>query len=369
LSAEATPLEALALELIRIPSVTGAERTIADHVETWAKARGFDRVERAGDNLALRARPHRGDAPRLLLLGHLDTVPVSDENPPRLEGERLYGLASSDMKGADALILHLLEASLGREPRYDLDAVLYAKEEGPFVDSGMPEIAAAAPDFFRGVDLAVAMEPTDNHIELGCLGTLHATVHFEGKRAHSARPWEGRNAIHLSAPFLQALASLEPRDVTYDGMGFREVCSATMIEYDGARNVVPGGCDVNVNFRFGPDRSREEAVAWLTTLVADTVGAEAVQHGDVTVVVTDLCPSGRVCLDNPLLQELRAAVPEGTAMRAKQAWTDVGRLSEMGIDALNFGPGSGSQAHQVGEYCLRKTLESARGVMESWLGL
>jgi succinyl-diaminopimelate desuccinylase len=355
--------------LIRIPSVIGNERAIADHVQAWAEDRGLHEVVRADDNLALRPRAPREDRPRLLLLGHLDTVPVSDENPARLEGDRLYGLGASDMKCADALILHLLEQCLEQEPRYDVTAVLYACEEGPFDESGMPEIVAAAPWFFEGVDLAVAMEPTDNHIELGCLGTMHGRVRFEGRRAHSARPWEGRNAIHMAAPLLERLAAAEPRDVDFDGLRFREVLSATMVEYSGARNVVPGACDVNVNFRFGPDRTREEAVAWFSSFVAEAVGADAIRDGLVGITVTDVCPSGRVCSDNPLLDSLRAAAPDSTQVRAKQAWTDVGRLSEMGLDAVNLGPGSGSQAHQVGEYCLRANLEAARELMESWLGL
>ncbi len=362
-----TPLEALALELLRIPSVIGAEADLAAWVESWATERGLHRVVRAGDNLALQPRPFRAGVPRLLLLGHLDTVPKSDENTPRLEGDRLYGLGATDMKAADALILHVLERALETEPRYDVAAVLYAREEGPFDESGMPEIVAAAPDLFDGTTLAIAMEPTDNHIELGCLGTLHAKVRFHGQRAHSARPWEGRNAIHMAAPFLSALAALEPRDCTYDGLLFREVCSATMVSYEGARNVIPGGFEINVNFRFAPDRSRSEAVAWLTTLVNENVGLAAIEAGDVTIEITDLCPSGRVCGQNPLLATLREAAGEGLPTRAKQAWTDVGRLSEMGLDALNFGPGSGSQAHQVGEWCSRTRLEDARRVMEQWL--
>jgi succinyl-diaminopimelate desuccinylase len=367
--APATPLETLALELLGIPSVIGQERSLADHVEHWTTTRGMERVVRAGDNLAIQPRPFRPGVPRVLLLGHLDTVPVSDDNPARLEATRLYGLGSTDMKCADAVILHVLAKSLEQAPRYDLSAVLYAREEGPYDESGMPEIVAAAPDLFENVGLAIAMEPTDNHFELGCLGTMHARVRFLGQRAHSARPWEGRNAIHLAAPFLSALAALPPRDIEYDGLAFREVCLATMLDYEGARNVVPGQLDVNVNFRFGPDRSRSEAVAWLTAFVHNAMGAEAVSKGDVTITVTDLCPSGRVCADNPLLATLREAAGGDKSLRAKQAWTDVGRLSEMGIEAINFGPGSGSQAHQVGEFCLRSNLEASRVAMEAWLAL
>lgn len=369
MSSDVSPLEQLALDLIRIPSVIGNEAAIADHVEGWARTSQMHRVVRAGDNVAIQPRAFRPGARRLLLLGHLDTVPVSDPNPARVEGDKIYGLGASDMKCADALILHLLDRARAVKPRHDLLAILYAKEEGPFDESGMPELAAAVPELFQDVDLAIAMEPTDNHLELGCLGTMHAAVRFLGRRAHSARPWEGLNAIHAAAPFLEALAALEPRDLVYDGLRFREVCSATMVSYEGARNVIPGACEVNVNFRFGPDRSREQAVAWLEAFLREAVGDAALETGAVTMAVSDLCPSGAVCMDNELLAELRAAAPAGTEVRAKQAWTDVGRLSEMGMDAINFGPGSGSQAHQVGEWCLRERLEAARAILTGWLGL
>jgi succinyl-diaminopimelate desuccinylase len=367
LTAHASPLESLALELLGIPSVIGGEAALADHVEARARARAFEQVVRAGDNLLLLPRPLREGRPRLLLAGHLDTVPESAPNPPRIEGDRIFGLGSSDMKCADALILHLLERAVEEEPALDLCGVLYAREEGPFADSGFPEIAPAIEEHVGRPDLAIAMEPTDNHLELGCLGTMHAGVSFHGQRAHSARPWQGRNAIHMAAPLLAALAALPPRECTFEGLRFREVASATMVDYDGARNVVPGRCEVNVNFRFAPDRSGTEAIAWVTGFVREAVGAEAIESGAVTIEIRDLCPSGAVCHDNAVFRSLRAALPAGTEVRAKQAWTDVGRLSETGIDALNFGPGSGAQAHQAGEWCSRETLRAAQAALEGWL--
>lgn len=367
MTAEASPLEALTLELLGIPSVIRSERALADHVEAWARARRFDGVTRAGDGLALRPRPLRGDRPRLLLLGHLDTVPPADENPPRLEGDRIYGLGSSDMKSGDALLLQLLARAVEHEPNVDLEGVLYAGEEGPYEGSGMPDIVTGSPATFEGVDLAIALEPTDNHFEMGCLGTLHAGVIFHGQRAHSARPWQGRNAVHMAAPLLSRIAALEPEDHVFDGLLFREVCSVTMLDYDGARNVVPGRFDLNVNYRFAPNRSLEEAQARFVELVRESVGADALARGDVTVEWRDLCPSGRVCIDNAVFQSLRDAAGPEVEVRAKQAWTDVGRLSVMGIDALNFGPGSSAQCHQAGEYCLRDRLEEARLLMERWL--
>ncbi len=364
MTADATELEQLALDLVSIPSVIGEEAAIAAYVQKWADSQDMHEVVRAGDNVAVQPAPFRDGVPRVMLLGHVDTVPPAGDNVARIEGDRIYGLGSSDMKCADALILHLLARAAKAPARFDLVGVLYASEEGPYDRSGMPEIVAAAPAFFEDVALAVAMEPTDNHVELGCMGTMHAWVHFDGQRAHSARPWEGRNAIHMAAPVLQRLANLPVRDVELDGLRFREVCSTTMVEYEGARNVIPGRFSLNVNLRFAPDRTREGAVEYLTTLVRDAAGANA-EHVDVEV--TDLCPSGRVCHDNQVLASLRESWRDAPPVRAKQAWTDVGRLSEMGIDAINLGPGSGAQAHQAGEYCLRENLEAARVALERWL--
>lgn len=356
-------LERLCMSLLEIPSVIGDERRIADFVENWVREKGFHAVTRAGDNLAIQPLPFREGVPRLLLLGHLDTVPVSDANPPRVAGDLIHGLGSSDMKGGDAVLLEILARALEEEPRYDLVGVLYAAEEGPYEGSGMPEIISAAPGAFQEVDLAVAMEPTDNQIELGCLGTMHAKVTFEGKRAHSARPWQGRNALHMAAPLMSAIAALEPRDIDHGGLRFREVLSVTMLDYEGARNVIPGKCSFNLNFRFGPDRSSEEAIDWLEKFVRDAVGPGLWDAGLVRFEVTDLCPSGRVCGDNPLLAELRKAAGDEVQTLAKQAWTDVGRLSQMGLDALNFGPGSPSQAHQVGEHLSRARLAASYAIL------
>lgn len=366
MTAPPTELEQLALDLLGIPSVIEGEAEICDFCEAWLRQARVHGVTRAGENLAIQPRPFRDGVPTVLLLGHLDTVPESGDNPARIEGDRIYGLGASDMKCADALLLHLMRRAAVEEPRFDLAGVLYAREEGPYAASGMPEILSAAPGTFQDIALAIAMEPTDNRIELGCLGTMHATVTFRGRRAHSARPWQGENAIHLTAPLLTKLGELAPREVEFDGLRFREVVNATLIHFDGARNVIPSACSVNLNFRFAPDRAAEDAILWLETFVREAVG-EALWGEKVTLEVTDLCPSGRVCAGNELLASLAAAGGGSLETVAKQAWTDVGRLSNMGLDAVNFGPGLTSQAHQAGEYASRPLLEAARCLLERWL--
>ena len=347
-------LESLCLDLLRIDSQIGNEATIASFVTDFAKARGFHRVQREGDNVLLVPRAMRTDTRRVLLLGHLDTVPQSGENPARIDGDRIFGLGASDMKCADAVLLALLARAAIEAPAVDILGVLYAREEGPFRDSGLPEIMDAAPDAFENIDLAVAMEPTDNGIELGCLGTLHACARFRGTRAHSARPWQGKNAIHAAAPLLNALRKLPAREVLQHGHRFVEVCSATMIAYEGARNVIPGSCSVNVNFRYGPDRTPEEAVAWIEAWIRDHAAVN--DSNDLEIELLDVCPSGRVCGDNALMLQLRSSRSPPIPTSAKQAWTDVGRLSDMGMDAINYGPGAGAQAHQVGEWCSREAI-------------
>ena len=355
-------LERLLLGLLAIPSVIEHEEDLRVFCEEYLSQVGVEEVVVAGNNLAFCPRPWTRGRPKLLLLGHLDTVPKQGENPPRVEGGRIYGLGASDMKGGDALILELCKRAVSEEPSVDLACVLYAREEGPFDGSGMPEIVAAAPSYFQDVALAIAMEPTNGQLELGCLGTMHAEVCVHGRAAHSARPWLGHNAIHAAGPLLEALRGLTPRDIEFHGLQFREVLNATMVSFAGARNVIPPSCTLNLNFRFGPDRSIEEAKAWLETFVRETLPGE-----EVELTFKDICPSGRVCGDNQLLAQLEAASPVPLSRKAKQAWTDVGRLSAMGMDAINLGPGDTAEAHQQNESCSRSILRENRALFHRFL--
>ncbi len=355
-------LERLLLGLLAIPSVIGNEQDIRLFCEEYLSRIGADEVVVAGDNLAFRPRPWTKGKPKLLLLGHLDTVPSQGENPPRVEGDRIFGLGASDMKGGDALILDLCKRAVLEEPKVDLGFVLYAREEGPYADSGMPEIVASAPAYFSDVSLAIAMEPTNGQWELGCLGTMHAEVRIKGQAAHSARPWLGHNAIHAAGPLLEALRNLPAREIEFHGLRFQEVLSATMVSFEGARNVIPPSCTLNLNFRFGPDRSIDDAKAWLEAFVGDKLQSE-----EFELEWKDLCPSGRVCGDNTVLQQIEASAGGSLTRKAKQAWTDVGRLSAMGMDAVNLGPGDTSEAHQKNESCSRHILRECRSLFHRYL--
>lgn len=343
-----------ALELIRIPSVIGGEQALADHVEAWARRHfAAGEVLRVGHSLVL--GPAVDPRPTLLLVGHLDTVPVHPESRPAgLEGDRLYGLGSSDMKGALAVMQALAEALPRATLPVNLRLVLYEREEGPYLESGLGPLFAAAPELARAA-FAIAMEPTDGAVQVGCVGSLHATLRFAGQAAHSARPWQGKNAIHAAGGVLSDLAARERVPVVAGGHTFFEVMSATLAKGGRARNVVPEHFELNLNYRFAPGKSVDAAKADVEALVA----------GRAAVEFTDLAPSGRVCADNRYFQALERL--SGRPAEAKQAWTDVARLSDWGVDAVNFGPGETAQAHQRDESASVAALGRAYDVLAELL--
>lgn len=330
-------VEALTLALCAIPSVTGDELACAAYVEDVLRPTGLA-ITRVGATVLARG-PDRG-RPLVLLVGHTDTVPAKGPIEGRREGSRIVGLGASDMKGGLAVMLALAERLDVAALPYDVGFVFYDKEEGPWADSGLGPALEAVP-WLTQASLAFCLEPSDNEVQVGCLGTMHAKIGILGQAAHSARPWQGRNAIHAAGALLVALGARTPNDVWCGGHLFREVMSATLASGGRARNVIPDRFEVNVNYRFAPGRSLEAAEAELRAFVeAHAPGAE--------VVITERAPSGRVVLDNPLLQRFLAE--NGNVVTAKQAWTDVARFSAAGVDAVNLGPGISAQAHQAGEY-------------------
>lgn len=324
------------LELCRIDSPIGHEQAIADFLERWAVSRfGSSRVFRCGHSLLVGRLDDR--RPSVALVGHVDTVPPHPKpNPVRREGDRLYGLGSSDMKGGLAVMMALAETLPLSDLPQNLLLVFYEREEGPYLQSGLGPLFQQRPELAKTA-FAIALEPTDNRVMVGCVGTLHATLRFSGRAAHSARPWQGENAIHKAGELLAELHRLVPRQVELDGFRYYEVMSATLARGGRARNVVPDSFELNLNYRFAPGKSLEQAQREVRDFVA----------GRAEIEFTDLAPSGRACLDNPFYRKLLAVT--GLPAEAKQAWTDVGRLSQLGVDAVNFGPGETAQAHQEGE--------------------
>lgn len=333
---QAQELAERALALVRIPSPTGRERALADFLEQWARSLyPPEQVYRHSCSLLL------GDLadprPAVALLGHLDTVPPHPRaGSPRLEGGRLFGRGSSDMKGGLAVMMALAESLRDRALPHNLWLVFYEREEGPYLENGLGPLFAQEPRLGQA-RFGICLEPTDNRVQVGCAGSLHATLRFSGKSAHSARPWQGENAIHRAGPLLAELLHRPPLAVEVGGFRFQEVWSATQALGGSARNVVPDAFELNLNYRFAPGKSVEQAEQELVALVA----------GRAQVEVTDRAPAGRVCADNPLFHRLLAI--GGLAAEAKQGWTDVGRLTELGVDAVSYGPGETAQAHREEE--------------------
>jgi succinyl-diaminopimelate desuccinylase len=290
-------------------------------------------VIRAGDAI-IAAAPADG-RPVVTLVGHLDTVPAQGNASSRVEDGRLHGLGASDMKGGLAVMM-ALAGSLPDDAPLALGLVFYPAEEGPIASNGLgPVLARKA---FPPTDLAVILEPTDLAVQLGCLGTINAEVVFTGEAAHSARPWLGRNAIHMGGKFLVALNERAPRKVLVGrSLVYREVISATTASGGQARNVVPSEFRLNINMRFAPGRTLDDAQAELEELAS--------RYGGETTVV-DAAPAGPLCEGNALLARLTA---QGLPIEPKQAWTDVAQLGAAGIDAVNFGPGETALAHRPDE--------------------
>jgi succinyl-diaminopimelate desuccinylase len=263
----------------------------------------------------------------VVLAGHVDTVPAQDNLPGRIADGAVHGLGASDMKGGVAVMLELARAAA--PARY----LFFTREEVALAESPLPAVFASG--VLAGTELAVVLEPTDAILQAGCLGNLQARVDFRGESAHSARPWTGRNAIHLLVEGLAPLAGLEPRDVRLDGLVFREVLSAVRVEGGIAPNIVPARASAELNFRYAPGSSRADAEARLRELV---------RAGELQVLHNS--PSAPPALGNPLVERLRELVPE---VAPKQAWTPVAQFAEQGIDAINFGPGATAYAHRQDE--------------------
>ena len=330
------------LELVKIPSVTGDEQAITDHLERWALALprlGPDDIFRYDNCLVVGTTSDT--KPSVALVGHTDTVPPEEDYAgARLTDTHVVGLGASDMKGALAVMQVLFEVLDIEDLPFAPVLVFYDKEEGPYADNGLGPLLEAH-ETLRDVDLAIAMEPTDNDIHLGCVGSIQAKVTFRGKAAHSGRPWEGENAIHAAGELLSKLADRPYEEVVVEGLTFRQAMTVTLAQGGRARNVVPDKFELTVNHRFAPRGRPEDATA-------DAVAELRRVIGSAEVEIMDIAPPGPVPVDNPVLEHLHTHAH--LDVKPKQAWTDVARLAANGIDAINFGPGAPSQAHQAGEH-------------------
>jgi succinyl-diaminopimelate desuccinylase len=281
----------------------------------------------------------------VVLAGHLDTVPAQRNIPGRISDGAVHGLGASDMKSGVAVMIELARA--GVPGRY----LFFTREEVPLSESPLPALFASG--LLGGTELAVVLEPTDCILHAGCLGNIQARVTFHGESAHSARPWTGLNAIHELVRGLEELVRQEPLDVELDGLTYREVVSAVRVEGGIAANVVPAAASVELNYRYAPGRTREDAERRLRGLVP---------HGEVDILSNS--PAAPPALTNPSAERLRALVPE---VAPKQAWTPVAQFAEQGIDAINYGPGATAYAHRQDEQVPVENLHIVYETLRSFL--
>jgi succinyl-diaminopimelate desuccinylase len=341
---------ALTEAIVDIESVSEHEQPLADAIEAALRPLAHLEVTRLGN--ALVARTDLGHGERVVIAGHLDTVPVHDNLPCRNDGTYLHGLGTCDMKGGVAVALRL--AAGVPAPNRDVTYVFYDCEEIASVHNGLRKIAESRPDLLES-DFAILMEPSDAVVEAGCQGTLRVEVRTRGERAHSARSWKGVNAIHRAAEVLRRLNEYDARRPVIDGLEYHEGLNAVLISGGVATNVLPDEAVVTVNYRFAPDRSEDEALDFVRAYFE---GFE--------VTVTDSAPGALPGLDVPAAKAFVEMV--GGEVGPKYGWTDVARFSALGIPAVNYGPGDPSLAHKQEEHVPIEQIRRCEQTLRAWLG-
>lgn len=347
-----TDLLELTRQLISIPSPSREEEALAGWIERRLHGVAGETV-RSG-NSVVHLGPRREGRPLVVLAGHLDTVAPQGNAVPEVRGENLFGLGSSDMKSGLAVMLALAGEETLQASRFDLGWVFYECEEIEFEHNGLRRLLDEI-GWLTQADLAVLLEPTACAVELGCLGSVHAEFTAPGRAAHSARPWLGENAIYRAIPFLQRLSEREPESVESGGVTFRETVQVTRAAAGGGRNVVPSAFTMNVNFRYAPVRTPEEAVAEVRSWAPEEFAVE----------VVDVAPPAPPRSDHPLIKEFLER--SGCEIRAKQAWTDVAQFAARGVAAVNFGPGIPELAHRVDEALPIAHLDRAHATLLGFL--
>jgi succinyl-diaminopimelate desuccinylase len=337
-------------DLVNIESVSGNEQEIADAVETALRELNHLEVQRFGHTIV--ARTHQGHAERVVIAGHIDTVPLNANLPARRDEEALHGLGTCDMKGGVAVALRL--AATMPVTNRDVTYLFYECEEVEAERNGLQLLAQSHPDLLQA-DFAILMEPSDGVVEAGCQGTLRVDVRVKGVRAHSARSWTGVNAIHGAADVLARLNAYEPRRPVIDGLGYHEGLNAVFISGGVAGNVLPDECVVSVNYRFAPDRSVDEAYAHMREV-----------FDGFDIELSDSAPAAMPGLSVPAAAAFVEAV--GGRANPKFGWTDVARFSGLGVPAVNFGPGDPHLAHKQDEFVPLDQVVTVERQLRSWLG-
>ena len=345
-------LDAIALTraLCDIESVSGDEATIADAVESYLRASAHLEVTRDGN--AIVARTILGKPSRVVIAGHIDTVPVNNNLPTKSGDGVIWGRGTVDMKAGVAVQLCAARDLI--DPIHDVTWIFYDLEEVEATRNGLGRLARNRPEWLAG-DFAILGEPSNAIIEGGCNGTMRVTIRTHGVRAHSARSWMGVNAIHAAHEILDRLAAYSAATVTVDGLDYREGLNAVGIRGGIAGNVIPDSCEIDVNYRFAPSKSIDDALAHITELFPE-----------FEVELVDAAAGARPGADSALAQDFIAAV--GGKIAPKLGWTDVARFSELGIPAVNYGPGDPSLAHADDERVTEADIRACDEGLRTWLG-
>ncbi|MHB8438932.1 MAG: succinyl-diaminopimelate desuccinylase [Acidimicrobiales bacterium] len=343
--------------LVEVASVSRSEAALAAVVEEQLRACGELHVQRIGDSVV--ARTDAGRSRRVLLAGHLDTVPPFGEIKATVEGDTVHGLGAVDMKGGLAVMLSL--AGEVHRATCDVTLVFYACEEVERDANALSQIATTHRALLDA-DAAILGEPTGGVVEAGCQGTMRASLTMRGVRAHSARPFTGVNAVHRLRAALDVLVGYRSREVALDGCTYAEQLQAVRVAGGVAGNVVPDEATLVVNYRFAPDRDARAAEVELRRLFEG-----AVDPGIDSLDIVDVAQGAAPSLSHPVLEALVRAA--GAPARAKVGWTDVATMAAMGVPAANFGPGDPLLAHTPDEHVTRDELEHCRSVLADVLGL
>ena len=341
----------LTAALVAVPSESLQEEALAGAVEARLRSLPGLAVERVGLNVVARTR--LGRERRVVMAGHLDTVPANGNSVPRIEGDVLHGLGAADMKGGVAVLLRLAE-EVAAAARFDCTFVFYEAEEIADEHNGLRKLFADRADLVAG-DFAVLLEPTDLWLEAGCQGSIRLEATFHGRRAHTARPWQGDNAVYRAAPVLQRLAGYQPEPMEVDGLNFRQALSVVNVSGGVAGNVVPDRCSVVVNRRYAPALTLEEAEAEVRALL----------EGADEIALTSVSPAAHPNLGHPLVAEFAGLLD--LPVRCKLGWTDVARFSAHGVPAVNFGPGDPEVSHTAGEHVTRESVEGCYAALAAFL--
>lgn len=334
--------------LVDIPSETGDEARIRDAISSRLSHLPQTRV---GESVVVGAHDHR---PLVVLAGHLDTVPRQGQGPARIKDGRLIGLGSTDMKSGLAMMIHILEDGGVADGPYGVAGVFYAAEEGPHSANQLRAVLEEV-DWVCGAECAIVLEPSDSQMQYGCNGVINASVGFTGRAAHSARPWFGENAVTKAGEWLAAMHELEARSYVVDGLEFHRTIAVTRASGGIANNIIPAEFLLNVNMRFTPDMTVDDAIEEL----------QVVCNAADSFQVIDTAPAAAVSADHSLLQRL--AEVSGAERAAKQGWTDVARFTEVGIPAVNFGPGEAARAHQADESVDLAAMDRAYSALQTVL--